>query len=45
MWCLWLGNTRGDYYADGSGSTIRICLLRNCGACAFLPWAEAHRMR
>ena len=22
MWCLWLGNTRGDYYADGSGSTI-----------------------
>lgn len=22
MWCLWLGNTRGDYYANGSGSTI-----------------------
>ncbi|MGH3585771.1 MAG: hypothetical protein ACRDQ0_05565, partial [Pseudonocardia sp.] len=22
MWCLWLGNTRGDYYADGTGSTI-----------------------
>ena len=22
MWCLWLGNSRGDYYADGTGSTI-----------------------
>lgn len=22
MWCLWLGSTRGDYYADASGSTI-----------------------
>jgi type I restriction enzyme S subunit len=22
MWCLRLGNTRGDYYADGTGSTI-----------------------
>ena len=22
MWCLWLGNARGDYYADGTGSTI-----------------------
>jgi type I restriction enzyme S subunit len=22
MWCLWLGNSRGDYYADSTGSTI-----------------------
>jgi hypothetical protein len=22
LWCLWLGNSRGDFYADGTGSTI-----------------------
>jgi type I restriction enzyme, S subunit len=22
LWCLWLGNSRGDYFADGTGSTI-----------------------
>ncbi len=22
LWCLWLGSTRGDYYADGTGATI-----------------------
>ena len=32
MWCLWLGNTRGDYYADGSGSTICTFPRRSCGA-------------
>jgi type I restriction enzyme S subunit len=22
LWCLWLGNARGDFFADGTGSTI-----------------------
>lgn len=39
MWCLWVGNVRGDFYADGTGSTIPHLPAEKLRAVR-IPWAE-----